>query len=85
MLPTVNGDFVFLETIINHVITKLNPKSLSIPHCLLCVDKKAGYSDRHNNGSGKSRKYSFSNDATSCGLVSESNDVSEPLSSSSRN
>lgn len=52
---------------------------------VLCVDKKAGYNDRQSNGSGKSLKYSFSNEATSCGLVSESNVFNEPQSSSSRN
>lgn len=49
------------------------------------MDKKAGYNDRHSNGSGKSLKYSFNNEATSCGLVSESNVFNEPQSSSSRN
>lgn len=60
-------------------------KQMDSPGHLLCVDKNAGYNDRHSNGSGKSLKYSFNNEATSCGLVSASNVFSVPLSSSSRN
>lgn len=62
MLPVADDDFVFLEMNQNYYC---DVDCVSLITALLCVDKKAGYSDRHNNGSGKSRKYSFSNDATS--------------------
>lgn len=85
--PIVDADFEFLQNDDFVMVRSIRMISclISVRVYLLCVDRKAGYKNRQSNGSGKSLKYSFSSEATSCGLVSESNVFNEPQSSSSRN
>ena len=66
---------------ITHIyIYRVFLKSLS---SLLCVSRKAEYKSRVSSGSGRSRKYSLNNAATSCGLSSSVNFVFSPESNSS--